>query len=282
MEQHRTGRHAILAAGATTLAAMGASAIAEAAVKPKTAGETKIVALFGTTETNNGIAHEVEIRKIFAAKKNWRLVFVRANKFFTPALIADADLFMVCRDGSPDPVDAFGSDAGVADTAPAGATFWTSENVKAIIDNVKNRGMGLLALHNTVASGNAEFTNFLGVAEIGKHEFEPLWVKKTNQDHPVTKGVKKFLIPSDEQYAVVIKDTTTATLFETTAIHEKRQAVSGWALESGKGRIAGLLPGSNTYAYKTPEYQTIVWNAAHWAMNRTVEPYPNAKNTLYD
>jgi len=115
-----------------------------------------------------------------------------------------------------------------------------------------------------------------------QHEFEPLWIRRLNQNHPITKGIGKFLIAHDEQYAVLIKSESTATLFETTAIHEKRQAISGWALESGNGRIVGLLPGSTIHAYLAPEYRNIIWRAAHWAMKRDIQPYPNAKNTLYD
>jgi type 1 glutamine amidotransferase len=248
----------------------------------KSPGKTKVVAIFGTTDWNNGIGHELHVRKIFESKKDWQLLFVRANKFFTPDIISDADLLITCRSGGADPIDLFTSGAGVADSAVPGAHFWTDKNVKAIIDNVRNRGMGLLALHNTISAGHREFLDFLDVKEIMPHEFEPLWARKVNKDHPVTSGVGKFFIAHDEQYAVIIKSKTTETLIETTAIHEKRQAVSGWALESGKGRIVGLLPGSTVHAYLAPEYRTILWRAAHWAMNRDIPPYPEQRNTLYD
>ena len=268
------------------LPALAASAIAveetNAAVRPKAPGETKIVALFGITDWNNGIGHELQVRSIFESKKNWRIIFVRSNKFFTPDLISDADLLITCRDGGVEPIDLFADGAGIADAPVKGVPFWTDTNVKAIMNNVKNRGMGLLALHNSICAGNREFVDFLDVKEVTKHDYEPLWVRRLNQDHPITQGTGKFLIPHDEQYAVIIKSPTTSTLFETTAVHEKRQAVSGWALQSGKGRIVGLLPGSTVHAYTAPEYRNILWRAAHWAMNRTIEPYPDAENTLYD
>lgn len=268
-------------AGAAALAAAAGTNVS-AATRPKAPGETKIVALFGTTARNNGIAQEIEVRRVFASKRNWRIVSVRAGRLFKPDMIADADLFIICRDNTPEPVDLFVSDAGVADAMVPGAAFWTDANVAAIIGNVRNRGMGLIALHNTIFAGNRRFLDFLDVREIGKHEFEPLWVRRLNREHPVTEGVGKFLIARDEQYGVVIKSPNTATLFETTAVHEKRQAVSGWALESGKGRIVGLLPGSTAETYRPPEYRNILWRAAHWAMNRPVELYPEAANTLYD
>ncbi|MCE5249706.1 ThuA domain-containing protein [bacterium] len=275
-------RRGVIGAGLASLAAATLSTqAAHAALKPKAPGETKVVAIFGTTALNNGIGHEICVRRIFESKKDWRLIFVRANKFFTPSLISDADLLITCRDGGEDPIDLCAENAGVADAIVPGGTLWTDTNVKAVIDNVKNRGMGLLALHNSVAAGNRKFVDFLDVKEELPHEFEPLWVTHVNRDHPITKGVGKFLIALDEQFAVIIKSESTATLFETTAIHEKRQTVSGWALESGKGRIVGLLPGSTVHAYQAPEYQTILWRAAHWAMNREIPQYPNAKNRYY-
>ncbi|MFC1528883.1 ThuA domain-containing protein [Candidatus Latescibacterota bacterium] len=253
-----------------------------AAIRPKTSGETKVVALFGTTDSNNGLGHELCIRKIFESKKGWRLIFVRANKFFTPQLISDADLLITCRDGSADPIDLFTAESGVAESVVQGSALWTDENVAAIIDNVRGRGMGLLALHNTVLCGNRRFMDFLDVRGIAPHMFEPMWYTRINKSHPVMRGIGKFSAMHDEQLAVIIKSASTATLFESTSVHEKRQAVSGWALEKGNGKIVGLLPGSTIHAYQAPEYQNILWRAAHWAMNRTIQPYPTAENRYYD
>jgi type 1 glutamine amidotransferase len=255
---------------------------AEAAIKPKAAGETKVVALLGNTEWNNGLGHELCIRKIFASKKDWRLIFVRNSKAFTPNLIADADLLITCRAEGKDPIDLSSPDSGVAEKLVEGAVFWTEKNINAIIDNVKNRGMGLIALHNSITAADPKFDEFLDISPIPAHEFEPLWVTRINKEHPITKETGKFLIGNDEQFLVLIKSPSTSTLFETTAIHEKRQGVSGWALERGKGRIVGLLPGSAVHAYQAPEYRNIFWRAAHWAMKRDIQAYPEAQNTLYD
>lgn len=271
-----------LAAGiAVAGGALATSSVSEAAVRPKTAGETKIVALFGTTGRSNGTAHELALRGMFESKKDWRLVFVRSDRLFTPDLIRDADLFIVGRDASPDPIDLFAKDAGIADSVTPGAPFWTDANVRAIIDNVENRGMGLMAMQGTVLCGHHGFMTFLDVAGIEPHEIEPMWYTRFNTTHPIMSGVGKFSVLHDEQPLVIVKSPGTATLFESTAVHEKRQGVSGWALERGKGRIAGLLPGSTTHAYRTPEYRTIIWRAAHWAMKHDIPPCPGGGNRYY-
>jgi len=269
-------------AGFSSFAAnMAAVPAAYAAIGPKAPGETKVVAIFGTDESHNGIGYEMHVRKIFEAKHDWRLICVRANKFFTPELIRDADLLITCQMGGGDPVDVFTETGGLEDNMVEGAPLWTDTNVSAIIDNVRNRGMGLMALHHTILAGNRQFLDFLDVREIMHNELEPLWVTRINKDHPVMQGIGKFMIANDEQLAVIIKSQSTATLFETTAIHEKRQVVSGWALDAGNGRIVGLLPGHTIDAYMAPEYRNIMWRAAHWAMKRTIEPYPNAVNRYY-
>ena len=103
---------------------------------------------------------------------------------------------------------------------------------------------------------------------------QPLWVRDLNGEHPVTRGIGNFLIPIDEQFAVVVKSHSTTTLFETTAMHDKRQAVGGWCLERGAGRIVGMLPGHDKAAYRVPQYRDILWRAAHWAMKRDIPPFP--------
>jgi len=279
---NKARKRGVLRAGIPSLAATFAVSNVNAEIRPKAPGETKIVAIFGSNDSHNGIGYEIHVRKIFESKKDWRLISVRANKLFTPELINDADLLITCQMKGNDPIDYFTVDGGLADTMVEGAPLWTDANVKAIIDNVRSRGMGLLALHNTILAGNRQFMEFLDVREVMYHELEPLWVTNINKNHPIMNGVGKFLIDNDKQFAVIIRSKSTATLFQTTAIHEKRQVISGWALESGKGRIVGLLPGKTTDAYQTPEYQNIIWRSACWAMKRDIPQYPNAKNRYYD
>lgn len=275
-------RQGVLGAGLASLAAAVSVHEVSAAIKPKAPGETKIVAVFGITDKYNGIGHEVCIRQIFESKKDWRMIFIRAAGLFTPQLISDADLLILCRDGDPDTIDLAGENGFLDDKIVTGAIFYTDTNVKAIIDNVRNRGMGLLAMHSTIMCGNRQFMDFMDVEGIEPHNIEPIWYTRINKTHPVTQGIGKFSAVLDTQPAAIIKSAATATLFESTAVHEKRQAISGWALESGKGRIVGLLPGSTTHAYQATEYRNIVWRAAHWAMRRDIQPYPNAKNVYYD
>ncbi len=239
--------------------------------RPKRPGETKIVAFMGGDRGHNAIPLEFHMRGIFAGKPDFRMIFVQASRFFSPALISDADLLITSRHSRPDDID--WREDGLAEEMKSGAMFWTDGNVQAIIDNVEKRGMGFLPLHNSIFCGNSRLTEFLGITPVMHREIQPLWIHDLNDAHPVTAGIGNFMIELDEQFAVVIREQSTETLFEMTAMHDKHEAVGGWCLKRGKGRIAGFLPGHLRWAYRTKEYREILWRAAHWAMERDIPPY---------
>ena len=96
-------------------------------------------------------------------------------------------------------------------------------------------------------------------------------LREFNQSHPITSGMKPFFFNLDEQFDSQIKNPSTTTqLFRSLAIHDKRNALGGWCLERGNGRVVGLLPGHYQWTYRVPQYQEIFWRAAHWAMKRDI------------
>jgi len=243
--------------------------------RPKRPGETKVVAFMGGDRGHNAIPLEYHMRNIFASDKDWRIIFVLSIRFFTPELIADADLLITSRHSRPDDID-WRTD-GLAEEMSVGAHLWTPENADAIVSNVTQRGMGFMALHNTLFCGNAKIVRLLGVEPVMHNEIQPLWLHSMNDSHPLTAGIGDFLIENDEQFAAVLTDPSATPLFETTAMHDKREAVGGWCLECGKGRVVGLLPGHLRWAYRTMEYREILWRAAHWAMKRKIPAFPELK-----
>ena len=106
-------RRGVMRAGLPLIAAGTVSVPGvNAAISPKVPGKTKVVALFGTNDTHNGVGYEINVRKIFESKRDWQLIFVRANKFFTPELISDADLLITCQMKGADPIDFFSGEGG--------------------------------------------------------------------------------------------------------------------------------------------------------------------------
>ena len=241
------------------------------ALFPKKPGMLKVVAVMAHDTNHNGVGYETALRSIFAAKKNWQLIFVRASKAFTTELIEDADLFMASRTGIPDPIDFFPDP--ISDFAQEGAVFWDDTNTKAVVDNIRDRGMGFLSLHCTLYSRRQEILDVLGVEPVMHRRIQPLWAHSLNQGHPITEGIDEFKINLDEQFGALIKSEYTTTLFETTGIHDKRELVGGWCREHGKGKVVALLPGHTYDPYRVPEYREILWRAAHWAVGEDIPQF---------
>ena len=99
------GKHNVLSGGFSSLAASQiVTSNAHAALKSKAPGETKVVAVMGDY-WHNPVSQEVQIRNIFSHNKNWRIIFIRSNRFFTPELLSDTDLLINSRSSAPEHID---------------------------------------------------------------------------------------------------------------------------------------------------------------------------------
>ncbi len=272
---NKTSRRTALKTGlASITAAAAAVPEAQAAIRPKAPGETKIVAVMGDY-WHPAVSQEHHVRGIFSSKKDYKIYYVQASRYFTPELISDADLFISARYGGRDSIG--WTDEPIVVDRPQGDAIWTDEQTQALFDNVRNRGMGWMAVHCTLFSGRKDIEDFIGIEPILHQEIQPCIIKDLNQEHPITKGIDSFCINLDEQFDAVIKNPASTTLlFRNLAVHDKRDAVGGWCLERGKGRVVGLLPGHYQWNYRVTEYHDIVWRAAHWAMKRDIPQYPKA------
>ena len=187
-------RRAVIKTGAFTLAAAVRGDAAFTA--PKAPGETKVI-YFGGDYIHNGVGQERYLRQTFS-KTGWRMLFAQASRFITPEALADTDLFMMTRTGA---YDAQGfSPEGLVEDRPDPDPFLSQEMERAIIDNVTNRGMGLIAFHCT--AGNPEhpdFMKFLGVKPFRTGaRLQPVRCHNFNREHPITAGFSEFEIGLDE------------------------------------------------------------------------------------
>jgi type 1 glutamine amidotransferase len=240
-------------------------------LRPKGKGETKVVVQMGDY-WHPAVSQESHVRGIFRSLKDWKIYYVQRSNFFNEELLKDADLLIVARYGGADSMG-FSPDPVVVDR-PAGDPWMTEAQEKIIIDNVKNRGMGMLSVHCTIFTGRKNIEDLIGIEQILHQEIQPVIYKDFNQDHPITKGISPFFTNLEEQFDVQIKNPSTTTLlFRSLAVHDKRDSVGGWCLEQGNGRIVGLLPGHYQWTYRLPVYQEVFWRAAHWALKRDIPPF---------
>ena len=271
----KPNRRTVLKSGIAGAAAAAISVSQTAAAIPaKAPGETKIVAVMGDY-WHPAASQERHVRQILSQGKGYKVYFVLASSYLTAELLSDADLLITARYGGAD--DPAWSPSPVVTERPAGDRIWTDEHIEAIFDNVKNRGMGWMAVHCTLFSGRKEVEDFIGIEPLLHQEIQPVIIQELNGEHPITRGINTFFFNLDEQFDAQIKDPSTTTqLFRSIAVHDKRNALGGWCLERGRGRVVGLLPGHYQWTYRVPEYCEIFWRAAHWAMQRDIPPFGGA------
>ena len=240
-------------------------------IKPKASGETKVVFLGGDV-LHNFSAQEPAIRSI-CEKAGWRVLSVHDARFVTPELISDADLLIIQRWMGSLPGWVPGP---IFEESPPQDGYMSDELADAIIDNVQNRGMGFMSLHCTVWSWRKpKFMKLLGVNPIIHGPLQIVRLHNFNQEHPITRGMKNFDIPLDENFGAEIIDKKVIPLYETTGLTDKRHDYGGWCLEQGKGRVVGFLAGHTYFAYQDPNYLPLLWRGAHWALKRDIPEYNN-------
>jgi type 1 glutamine amidotransferase len=96
-------------------------------------------------------------------------------------------------------------------------------------------------------------------------------VKVTNPNHPITKGIKDFVVTDEQHYMKYYKDPKHVLL---ESVNEDgltwqgmgSRAHAGWAFDYGQGRVCYLSPGHMLSVLWNPEYVKLQQNAANWVL----------------
>ena len=256
----------LAAAASTALVIPESEAALPKDIKPKAPGETRVVFL-GGDNLHNFLAQEPALRNI-CTRAGWKFLSAHDARYITPELLRDTDLLMIQRWNGPQPGWVPGPIAEEAGT-PDG--YMSDELEEAIVDNVRNRGMGFMSLHCTVwAMARKKFTELLGVKATIHGPLQSVHVHNFNQNHPITQGMKDFDLALDENFGAELIDKNAMPLYETTGFLDKRHDIGGWCVEQGKGRVVGLLAGHTYFAYQDPNYLPLYSRGAHWAMKKEI------------
>ena len=236
-------------------------------VKPKAQGETKAVFL-GGDGLHNFMAQEPPLRRM-CERMDMKFYSIHDCRYLTPEFISDADVLMIERWDGSQPGWVSGP---IFEEAPVNDDFISENLADAIIDNVKNRGMGFLSIHCMVSSAfkRQKLIDFLGVKGVIHGPLQPVRVHNFNQNHPITKGIKDFDLPLDENFGAEIYRNDVTRLFETTGFWDKRHDYGGWCLEQGKGRVAGLTGGHTYFAFRDPNYLKLFHRSIQWVLKRKI------------
>jgi hypothetical protein len=157
----------------------------------------------------------------------------------------------------------------------ARSQYWMKpEQGKAVRQFVEAGGAALF-LHNTTHVGlsDPDFRHVLGAAYTGHPPIRTFKVKVTNPDHPITRGVKDFVVTDEQHYMTYDKDPK--FLFLQTVNEEGltyqsygSTAPGGWAYDYGKGRVCYMSPGHMLSDLWNPEYIKLQQNAVRWIMRQ--------------
>ncbi len=157
----------------------------------------------------------------------------------------------------------------------AQSQFWIKpEQGKAVRQFVEAGGSALF-LHNTTHVGltDPDFRHVLGAAYTGHPPIRTFKVKVTNPDHPITKGVKDFIVTDEQHYMTYDKDPKflfLETVNEEGLTFQKYGATApgGWSYDYGKGRVCYMSPGHMLSDLWNPEYVKLQQNALKWIMRQ--------------
>jgi len=148
------------------------------------------------------------------------------------------------------------------------------EQGKAVRQFVEAGGAALF-LHNTTHVGltDPDFRHVLGAAYTGHPPIRTFKVKVTNPDHPITKGVKDFIVTDEQHYMTYDKDPKLLfleTVNEDGLTYQSygASAPGGWSYDYGKGRVCYMSPGHMLTDLWNPEYIKLQQNAVRWIMRQ--------------
>jgi hypothetical protein len=132
---------------------------------------------------------------------------------------------------------------------------------------------------NYISGGNADFRRVEGALFTGHTGFRPYKMKIVVTDHPITRGVKDFVVTEEQHYLIYDKDPKTVLV---RSVNEEGQTYKTdkygdqgatceacWAYDYGKGRVCYMAPGHTIPGLWNPEYVKLQKNALRWLLRRT-------------
>jgi type 1 glutamine amidotransferase len=269
----KPSRRLILNAGIAALATAGSASSSPQQGNPRAA---RVLFLVGDYH-HNGAMQAYAWRNLLKST-GWRLMFAQSPSFITPEVMADADLYVLCRyasDTQPTNISLGWSPEKIVETRPEPDVFMSPEHEAMIVKNVR-WGMGLVAVHCAIWNPkNQQYLDLMGVEKPIMHgPVVPAHMYNLNQDHPITKGLEPFDVGIDEVFDAVMKAGEHVPLFRSKQETPARDAIGGCCRQEGTGRAVALLPGHTTGPYGRREFVEIMWRSAHWALKREIPAFP--------
>jgi len=181
---------------------------------------------------------------------------------------------MIWPDGYPDEKSAAASEPPVP-KRDAKEAAWITPAQGAAVKEFVSKGGAVLFYHNVtyISPHNQDFRDVLGAVTHGHPPARPYKVRVVNPDHPVTRGVRDFVVFDEQHFLTFEKDPKSVLL---RSVNEKGltyqtygdSCEAGWAFDYGKGRVCYLAPGHTISALWNPEYEKLQQNAVRWLLRQ--------------
>ncbi len=292
-----TRRSAVRAMGAVGAAsalggAFGPSTAHAAGEGPKAAGKTDIFALVGDrfhnydyirTALHRTLVKEAGATATFTPDytlltletlKAHRLLVLLCDGlsfpggYSTPYIFYEPDKMKVVSDPPLPPLDET-------------AVMWiTPEMGKAVRTYVEEGGSAWF-FHNAsyISGADKDFRHVEGALFTGHTPFRPYKMKVVDPSHPITRGVKDFVVTEEQHFVIYDKDPKTVLIrsvneegleYSTpTYGNQGATCAACWAYEYGKGRVCFMAPGHTIMSFWNPEYVKLQKNALRWLLRET-------------
>lgn len=274
---------AVVAMGAVGSSSTERGAQAAAATTASGAKRPRVFALIGDRYHNSDYIR-VSLDRLFG-ELNLPVDYTVNYDHLSRSALEDYQLFVCLRDGMIWPGGYLGPDAysnydhdleNRSDFPKETPESWiTGEQGEAVKDFVAS-GNGFYSLHNNshVSLSSPSYRDVMGGAYIGHPPMRPFKVKVVNKNHPITQGVRDFMVNDEQHFVVYDKNPENIILraenIDGLAFEDHgTESISGWAHEYGKGRVVFTAVGHNIHAMWQPEYLKLQKNAVRWLLRET-------------
>ena len=193
--------------------------------------------------------------------------------------LGNYQLFLCLRDGMIWPggylgPDAYSYEQGLENRSdfpePKSQNWIKEEQAQALKDFVIS-GNGFYSLHNNshVSLSSKTYREVMGGAYIGHPTLRPFKVRVVNTTHPITQGIRDFMVNDEQHYVEYDKDKKDILLeaenIDGLAFQNLgTKSIAGWAYDYGRGRVVFTSVGHTIHALWNPEYVKLQKRALQW------------------
>jgi type 1 glutamine amidotransferase len=198
------------------------------------------------------------------------------------SLLKPYQLLLILRDGmiwpggysGPDAYTHYETDLENASDFPAAKSIsWMREEQGLAVKNFVETGGGFYPLHNSshISLSSKNYRDVMGGAYFGHPPLRPFQVHATANAHPITAGMKPFIVNDEQHYVDYDKDPRYVILESENLdglTYEGRgtKSPAGWAYDFGKGRVVFTAVGHTIHAMWNPQYMELQKRSIRWLL----------------